>query len=119
MNTAPLFNRLMDSLRTMTMHSQNDWLVIETDLKRQQDILARARAMMRAASLQYQKAVHNSTGAELQDLTHFWSPKRVLAMNKAFPALCIELEDVKVWNMLRRHERKFITAAYEMMNKPS
>jgi hypothetical protein len=109
------FKKLIDSIKTMTLHSQAEWKIIEGDDKRKHDVIARTRAMMRAASLQYRNAVANSTGEELQNLTRHWSPKRILATNKAFKALCIELQDVEVWNMLRGHERKFIAEAYGMI----
>ena len=108
------FNKLIGSIRMMTQHSQSDWAAIESDEARIKDVLARARGMMKLASDQYRSAIRRSTGKELFDFTHNWSPKRVLSRNPQFRYLCVELEDTKVWNRLKRHERKFLTEAYEM-----
>jgi len=109
------FDKLIQSIKNMTKHSQEEWKIIEGDDRRHNDVLYRARAMMKAASLQYRGVVTEATGTELKNLTANWSPKRMLSINRAFKPLCIELEDVEIWNKLRRHERKFIADAFRMI----
>ena len=123
------FHRLLEGLGLMRKHSQEehsqaDWTKIETDEqrirereaenRRIQDVLARARKMMKAASDKYDKAERQVRGEKLRILKTQWSPERLLAQDEEFQTICVELKNENIWNRLRRHEQNFITSAYEI-----
>ena len=114
MDTTLAFNKLVSAIQMMTKHSQQDWSDIEVKEKHVRQVVHEVSAMIETAKSEYLRAVTISTGRVLINVTHHWSPERVLSVNKRFTAICGELEDERIWKRLTRQQRKFVADAYEI-----
>lgn len=75
----------------------------------------KVRGLIEWSIQEYERAkmVMRDNMSKYKELILFWAPERVLAVQKFFQVMRHVLQDVDMWNMLDRKERRFIVKALD------